>query len=822
MIQTEAHKTKMINDLRYTVRLLRKTPGFTFATIGVMALGLSLYLSSATLGKMMSDEPLPFPDGDRYVSLKSIYSPSVFDVGQHNFDLYTFNQLREVSESYSALGAFHLNTSAISNEESARQYSSAIISVELLNATQQAPLLGRGFTPNDSLIDADRVALISHTVWQDFYNGDPQVIGRTSLIDGELHSIIGVMPEEFHFPLKQDIWTPLVVSDAIQPTQGIPVSIAGVLADGIDSSIAELEINSLYTQILDRFPESYLEGEHRVFPFASLNWAKASPMNDLAFVVEATGLIILGLTIINLSSLLLIRSTARQSELQIRSSVGASRLQLSKQVLSESLIICLAGLFLGLLLTSILLPLVQSQMENEVGRLDFWFNLSLDFGALSTGVLLTLIVWFVSGMLAAYRAFKSDTGPNSISTNKTTSNKGDARANRAIVVVELVFTCFLLICCGAVIYLFDDFAKTDFGFAKEEYVVAEVQLDAPLYSSAQNHIAYLDNLERSIQSLPNVLATSITTAPPGANGTDGFYNLDDRDLARNQQLPSMMSIWTKPDYFELLSFQISEGRGFDITDTSDSSAVTIISDEFAASLWPNETAMGKQIVSVHEGIEERLTVVGTFPGIMQYPIELNIARPALYRPISQSRTNSYSLIAQVSNVSSLSELRQQFESAAASVDRRVVLRNFNSLDAEIAGFLGVNKVVVQIFIAFGLATLLLAAIGIYGVIARSIATRTREIGVRRALGSSNNGIVYRYLKQGANFLLVGFLLGGLPASLIMVAAVPALFSGIDLVNFVIVISLTVVLIMSALVLMSSLIPARKAIALEPGDALRYE
>ncbi|MCG8414766.1 MAG: ABC transporter permease, partial [Pseudomonadales bacterium] len=585
----------MFNDFKYSFRLLRKTPGFTFTTLGVMALGLSLYLASATLGRMMSDQPLPFPDGDRYVSLKSIISPSFVDVGHNNFDLYTYNQLKEISASYSALGAFNLSTAALSYEESVRQYSSTRISSELFNATQQAPVLGRSFTDDDAVSGAGRVAVISYTIWQEFYNADPDVIGHTDLIDGEVHTIIGVMPEGFHFPLKQDVWTPLIISEGILPNQGMPVSIAGILAEGIDHAAAELELNALYSQIIEDYPESYREAEHRVLPFASLNWSKASPLNDLAFVVEATSLIILALTVVNLSSLLLIRSTARQTELQIRSSVGANRLQLSKQVLAESLIICLLGFVLSLLFTSILLPVVQSQMEYEVGRLDFWFNLALDLEALATGIVLTLIIWIASGLLAAYRAYKSDSGLTLNASNKGVTGSGSTKTSRAIVVVEMVFTSFLLVCCGAVIYLFEDFADTDFGFSTNDYVIANVRLDTPAYDDTQRQLAYLDNLKRNIQSLPNTVAASITTSPPGETGANGFYDLDDRDLTQNGQLPPMMSIWTEPGYFEHLGFQITQGRSFDNTDTSDSTAVVIVTDQFAETLWPDDTAIGKQI-----------------------------------------------------------------------------------------------------------------------------------------------------------------------------------------------------------------------------------
>ncbi len=812
----------VIEDLIYTLRLLRKSPGFTFTTLVVMALGLSLYLASATLGRMMSNQPLPFPDGDRYVSLKSIISPSFVDVGQNNFDLYTYNQLKEISDNYSVLGAFNLSNAALSNDETIRQYSSTSISIEFFNATQQAPLLGRSFTDDDSAIDAGKVALISYTVWQEFYNADPGVVGRADLIDGEIHTIIGVMPEGFHFPLKQDIWTPLIVSEGMLPNQGAPVSIAGILTNGTDSAAAQLELNTLYSQIIEDFPESYREAEHRVLPFASLNWSKASPMNDLAFVVEATSLIILGLTVVNLSSLLLIRSTARQSELQIRSSVGANRFQLSKQVLAESLIICLIGFVLSLSFTSILLPVVQSQMENEVGRLDFWFNLALDLEALATGIGLTLVIWMASGLLAAYRAFNSDSDLSLNASSKGVTGSGSTTTSRAIVVIEMIFSCFLLVCCGAVIYLFDNFADTDFGFSTNNYVIANVRLDTPEYTDTQTQLTYLDNLKNNIQSLPNTVAASITTAPPGENGPNGFFDLDDRDLTQNGQLPSMMSIWVEPDYFELLGFQITQGRSFDITDTSDSAAVVILADQFAETLWPDDTPIGKQIKSVHEGAEEWLTVVGTFPGILQYPIELSFGRPAFYRPIAQTQVNNYSLVAEVSGELSLNELRQQFESAAAATDRTIVFSHFNSLDAEITGFLGVNKVVMQIFIAFAIATLFLATIGIYGVIARSITMRTQEIGVRRALGSSNNGIVSRYLRQGINFLLVGLLVGALPACYIVVAAIPRIFGGIDAINLLSVVSVAVTVIMCSLILISSFIPARKAVALEPGDALRYE
>jgi predicted permease len=812
---------QIVQDIKYAFRLLRNTPVSTAVTMTVLVLGLSLYLASYSTSKMMTDEPMPFPDGDSYVSLKTIVAGPGSDNGFNNYDQYAYNFLKNNAQSYSTVGAFTRKSIAISDGDYARRYSGAAITSELLAATSALPVLGRIFTAEDSAIDAVKVVLLGHAVWQESYAGDIDIIGKVAQIGGRSHTIIGVMPAEFQFPLHEDLWLPMHISESSQPGEE-PLSIVGILKEGISHSAAGVELNELMQQLIAEYPTSYNNRTELVVPYASLQWLKSSRIGDLAYLMTTMTSIILALTVINLSSLLFIRSTSRQQELVVRSSVGASRFQLAKQVLLESFVICISGLLLSLIFSTVMLRILQAQMSNFI-ELDFWFNLRLDSGAVLTGVVTTTIVWLASGLLGAFKAYRSELGGSSGSeaVNIGSGKHGKSVTTKLIVTAEMILSCFLLICCGFLIYLMQHITSTNVGVTTENYSVATFNLSLPDYNDQQSQSAYLDTLTQNILLISGITSAAITSAVPGQPGLGGNYGIGDRDLEVNDQFPSQTSVWIDSDYFNTIGIDVLQGRSFDGSDTEDSDRVVVISQEFASQLWPGDSAIGKQISRRLSEGEQLLTVVGTIPTLLQFPFRTQLASPALYLPLSQELSPRLFVIVEHESQLSGSDLELALNLAAGNADQRIPLYDFQTLNQKISSILGIADLIAPIFSVIALAALFLASIGIYGVVARSIFQRTHEIGVRRALGSSDSRIVAQFVRQGLLYLLTALVVGGVPACLIVLTAIPS-FIEIAPTEFLPMVLSTVVLVMMLLILAASYLPASRVVRIEPGDALRYE
>ncbi len=801
-------------NLVYTLRLLRKTPVFTAVTFCIIAVGLSLYMGANTLATTIVDKPLPFPDGGRYVTLKT--TANNIESGVHNHDLYTFNELRNTSSNYSTLGAFRIASFVFTDGDYARRYQGAAISEELITAMGVVPLLGRSFEPADSIQGAEKVVLIGHTVWQDYYGGSPDIIGQPSQINGENYTIVGVMPAEFQFPMVESVWLPLATSAAVSPGEGEALSIVGVLESGTNRIEATAEISALVARLAEDYPEFYANRSEAVAPYVSIMTDSRIALGTMLNVIT---LCILALMIINLSSLLFIRSAARQHELAVRSSVGAVGWHLAKQILMESFLICCGGLLVGLVLTLFILDFLKSGLINTLPFTTFWQTMDFDLPTFLTGVMATLVTWLASGLFVAFKAYHTDSATVLSSGDKVATRRSENVMIRVIVTAEVILSCFLLICGGAVIYLANQLAQTDYGVSTENYLIATVNLTAPGYDNPQDRQRYLQDLDERLLEIPGVTAATFTTTPPGLSGQTGNYDLEDRDLTTNDQLPAQGTIWISDAYFNDLGIELLDGREFEVTDTANTEPVVVINDVMARQLWGDESALGRRIQAISNGQGEWLTVIGVIPRIVQNVYGNDL--PTLYRPVTQNQTGDFFLMVKHQDQVDLLELEESIKVAAANIDREIPLERFRTLDRELYLSQGGVDLFADMFSGFSVATLLLAAIGIYSVIARTIVQRTRDIGVRRALGSSNTKIILRFIRQGSYFLASGIIAGTIPACLIIVSFIAGNFGGNAFVFLPGVVA-GVVAVMTFIVLLSCYLPARRAVELEPGDALRYE
>ncbi|MCG8415052.1 MAG: ABC transporter permease [Pseudomonadales bacterium] len=816
---------QILSDLSYSLRLLRKTPLFTGITLLIIVLGLSLYTTAYTVEQILTDKPMPYPDGGRYVALKTVYENSGNERGLNNHSEYSYRYIEANSESFSSLHAYTMSSYVLSDGEYARTFSGAALEWEFLQTAAVTPILGRTFNQADAVPGAEKVVLIGESVWESYYNSDPNIVGHTSRIDGEPATIIGVLPSSFQFPIWEEVWVPLSISATPAPPDGSvfdtssAISLVGILDSGVDLEGASNELEAVVSQLASAFPETFGDRSEYLAPYTSVNQDRGF---NLGRIISFVTLVVLALSVINLSSLLFIRSRGRQHELAVRSSVGASGRELAKQVLLESFIICFAGFLLSLLLSVALNEALNYLFVNSMGLLPFWFVMSLQTEAVAVCLFFTVVIWLAAGLPMAIHAHRNQTAVLLSSSNKGTQSSGHNFTAKVVVAAEVVLSFFLLVCCGATIYLAALVLDVEFDLDTERHMVASFNLNSPDYSAEAERVRYIQSLIERVQEIPEVTLAAVSTAPPGKFGLAANYELEDRDLAFNDQLPTLRSIWISDSYFNSLNIELRSGREFTGSDTGNSTSVTVIQQNLADTLWPGDSALGKRIGVTRQGETEWLTVVGVVSNVLQSSFNLSEIPPSIYRPISQSTPTNYYLVAQFQTDISAADLERQLRVATGNVDRNIAVDNFRLLQREIEISQSGLDVLEPIFLTLSFATLILAGIGIYGVIARSITLRRHEIGVRRAVGSADYAIVLRFLRQGAAFLLIGAVVGGAAATLAITGVVSSLSSNASYSAFLPTTFLAVILLMGALIFLACYVPAKKAINLEPGDALRYE
>jgi putative ABC transport system permease protein len=804
------------SDLQYAVRLLWKRPGHTLTTLFVMALGLALYLASYSYVRSHKNIPMPFPDGDSYVVLKAVDPILEYDVWQDAFDQYTYERLKSASDKYSLLAAIQFSSATFSDDGNyAKQYSAAALPAELLSATSVKPELGRLLTPADSDSGAGNVVIISHGVWQDYYGGDPAIVGSSTRINRESYTVIGVMPEGFAFPVQQDLWFPLRLANAFQPGGGNRVSIAGILGPGIGMDAAEAELDGLVRQLAHEYPDDYAVRTVLVTPYAEAIEASISPVYLMMLILA---FIVLALSVVNLSALLLMRSTARKEELALRAAVGAGGLELVKQVLLESALICFLGLALSLAGSKFLLQGMQSLTATP----SFWHTSEVSLQTILVGAAVTFGIWLCTGLVVAYRAWRTDPSSMLSSANKGAGDGGGGKTSVVIVAAEVTLTCFLLVAIGVTVVVTNNLAVTDFGTPTQNTVFATFDLANVDREDKRRQLGFADGLIREVLEVPGISEAAITTSVPGMTGRSGTYRYNDYVASEdNEELPAQATVWVSDNYFDALGISLVEGRGFDESNSEASTNVVIITDKFARQLWPEQSPLGKSFVSVMNDEEVTLTVVGLIPDTLKQDVAVNPSRPMpiLYRPLAQGTPTRVFLVVKHEPQLTLAEVEQAIRTAGASVDRNVALESFRALDEYLEnGDIAKVMAILQMII---FATLFLAVIGIYAVLERSVSQRTREIGIRRALGSTDFRIFLTFIKLGVYILLFGTIVGGLSALAVWIFGLIALGSS-SLIYLLPIIWAGVTLLMLSIIAVACYIPVRGAISRDVADTLRDE
>lgn len=795
--------TRLAADLRYAVRTLRRSPGFTLVATLTLAIGIGATTTIFSVLNAVVLQPLAYPDPDRLVWVsETTPDGSDFSASEPNY-----LDFRDRARSFAHLAAATDREVTLLGEGEPERLAGAAVTANYFSVFGVEPALGRTFLREEDAAGAP-VVVLSHRLWRSRFGADAGISGRTVDLKGAPHTVVGVMPADFVAPGDPALWLPLAPSPHAERDDHA-LMIIGRLARGATPDGAAAELRGIARQLGEAHPESNGGWSVRLLSLRE-RLVGGDLTRTLWILMGAVGLLLL-LMSANIANLLLARGAARRREMGLRVALGAGRGRIVRQLLTESLLLSVTGMTAGLLLAAWGVPLVQLLLPAGTPRAN---EIRVDGAVLGFAVAASLLVGLLFGLFPAIQASSADVRASLQEGSRATS-AGGRRIRDALVVGELALAMTLLVAAGLLTNSFLRLQQVDTGFAEGNVLAVPLSLPGPQFEEHGEMARFLAATEARIAALPGVTAVGATNvAPLSGSGTAVNLSVDGRPAGPGE---TSFARWRSvtPGFFRAAGVRLLRGRGLEPADfRADAPAVIVVTEAFAADLFPGEDPIGRRVAMGVNGTNWR-TIVGLVEDVRD--IELAEApQPLFFLPEMGGWPWMTLLVRTTANPESLAPaVRREIwrldptvaiptvEPLAASRSRAVVGPRFNVL------LMG----------GFAAVALVLAVLGIYGIMTHAVVQRTREIGIRMALGARPGQVLTRVLGRGVRLILVGVGLGALAALGFARLLGSLLFDTppADAVTFV-----ATALLLGVAALASAWIPARRAARSDPLEALRHE
>jgi predicted permease len=807
-----------MNDIQYALRLLVKKPGFTLLTTLVMAVGVGLSVFLFSMFNTMIFKNLPFNDSDRLVRFHITQDGAEI---QEGVDLHDYADIKTNLQGVELFGAYkELNVNA-SGRAGARRYRAVKTEAGIFQLSRTAPLLGREFNAQDNLAGNEDVVVIGYEVWQAQFGGDEKVIGQTLRVDGKTHRVIGVMPHGYWFPDNTDLWLPLR-QDFIAIERGKGDKLVGVALR--QKKYSQDNINRQLDVIMQRIAARYPETNKGKGTY--INAFQRGTERDgieVVYSMQIAALLILLLASINVGNLLYSRAIERSKETAIRVALGAPRARLISQMLWESAIICSLGGLIGLLVLAWGLEVVAVTVATFfVDKPAFWWDFGIDAYTLKIFFGFVIGTILATGLLPAWKSSGADFNAVLRDGTRGALGKKSGRLNRVLVISEIFLSMTVLIAAATMVVGAFKVSFADFGVNNNNILTARVLLRDTHYQSPEQKIQFVTTLAAQLENSAGIGKVMIASALPGDWSWTPRIALDGKEYAQTQgnAYPTANYIMLTPDSLAKLGVELKAGRFFGNSDDGMGKTTVIVTDSFAAAHFPGEPALGKRLRVVDaEGHEYQwLTIVGVIKHTLYGDANSASGKlPSVFRPFSQSPKNDFTIAVEMK--SERATVIRTLRSSIAAIDPELPLFQIEDYADKMKRNAAPIRFISSIFMIFGLAAVVLAGTGIYGVMSNTISQRTQEIGVKRALGAQDEQITRQFLLTGIKQLLWGGI-PGVAAGCAMAFAMAHVI-GIAAADLIIIVTFMASII-AAVVILATYLPTRRALQLEPGDALRYE
>jgi putative ABC transport system permease protein len=795
-----------LQDLRYSARMLLKKPGFTSIVALTLALGIGANTAIFSVLNGVLLKPLPFNEPERVVM---VWNRMTEAAGGDRTPLAVSDLLdwRAQSRSFESVGAFRDQFVNYIGGATPERVRGAGVTANFFSILGVQAALGRAFLPGEDLPGAQRVALISDTFWRTHFAADPQVIGRSINLSGVSFSIVGVAPAALNFPNKEvEVWTALQLQ---QPTKRGPYFLGGVarLRPGVSLEHARVEANTL---------RSSLENQQFNFNIIPVNEYIVGDVRAALLTLLIAALLVLLIAVANVANLSLVRAAERVKEISIRTALGESRGRAVRQLLTESVLLALVGGALGTFCAFWCVKLLLQLAPGDLPRSD---QIGIDANVLGVTALISLLTGVVFGLAPIWQSSRLNI--NAVLKEGGRGNSESASRKRwrnMLVISELALAAMLLIGAGLLVKSLWRLLHVDTGANAERVLTMQLALRGTRYTGPLQVESFYSRLLELVAPLPGVRAAAISNSlPPNNHDESDDFAIEGRPVAPEQALPIAYMIRVSPDYFRLLEIPLRRGRYFTTADSANAPLVAVISETTARQFFPNEDPIGKRINLVDAGEPIWWNIIGVV-GDVKYNGLARKTEPAVYQPVIQASSSSGFFIVKTDIANPLA-LTASVRSQINSLDSELPISQVSTLEQRMADSVAQPRFRTTLVALFAALALILACIGIYGVISYSVAQRTHEIGIRIALGAQRGDVLKMILKQGVKLALIGVGIGMSAAVALTWLMNTLLFDvkATDPMAFV-----TTALLLAGTVLLACWLPARRATKVDPLVALRHE
>lgn len=802
-------------DLKHASRLLRKSWGYSLLCAGVVTLSVGLTIWAWVISQDQMLRPLGLPDSGDWYSVQ-IAADATAPPRSISVDAYTYQELIASSRAADHLGAYANKRVVLSEGQASTNLRAAVISPRLL--AKVVPLRGRTFHESDAQPGAPATAIISFDTWQNYFAADPAIIGKTARMDAAPVQIIGVMRKEFYALADFELWLPLRMEPLARPGDSkMILSPFVVPQEGRNLHAVLNEMRSVVDRVNKDYPDLFNPGRHvLLIPGHRMFSSNGTPILVMMICISAAVLL---LGAVNISFVFLARLLDRSRELAMRTAVGSSRARLLGQCLLETSLIVLVGLAVGYGLASLGVRWVEWDRNAwaqtlAIGR--FPAVTALQVGHLIAAVVFATVIWLVSTLIPAWRISRQDPAAVLAGSGKgSPTGGGRNRSAKVLVGLQVTVSCLVLVVCATMVLAVNQEINKPTGLDSARVLVttSPTVLTARIEEPAPR-LQYLEDLKAAIESRISGVVVAFASATP-TRPSRVPASIETQQGSQKQGAFSLPVAVVSEEYFELLGLKLRSGRLFDRTDNDGSLDVAVVDENLAARYWPGQDVLGKRVRLDPSENGPWLTIVGVVSGVASAPYARD-RTGVVYRSLRQEPPSSFHLLARVPDTAT--DTRAALRAAAFTVDRDLPLNNLQTLDDYLTAVEASYKGIIPVLTVIALITALIAASGLVGLISRSVAQRTQEVGIRRALGATPRGVVSLFLRQGAWYLSTAFVGVGLG-----IMVLPPLSRVItNVLDYSVPVAVGVVVFMAILILVASYLPSRRAVALEPHDALRYE
>jgi len=820
----------LLASLRSTARGLRRSPGFFLLAILTLGLGIGANAAIFTVVDAVLIRPLPYPEPERLVSVMHTAPGVGFDVLEHSDA--TWLLYRKHNKVLEDLGIFWDGSVALTGGREPERVGAAGMSPSVFGILRVPPALGRSLIEEDGGPGGEPVLVLSHGLWQRLFSGDPEALGKTLRVDGVSRRVVGVMPEGFHFPAADtELWLPLVVDPANLSVSNFNYPGIGRLRPGVSIEQAGRDLSALVWRI----PELGGEINRGMLEQARMAMIvrpyRDEMVGDLArtlwLLLGSVGIILL-IAGANVANLYLVRAEGRQREVAVRTAIGATRGEIARVFLGESVGLALVGGLAGLALAAAGVRLLLALKPEGIPRLE---EVGIDGAVVAFTLLLSLLMGLFIGGLAVLRYGSPDLVPALKEGGRGgTAGKARHRARQGLVVAQVALALLLLVGAGLMLKSFWGLAGVDPGVKPEGVLTLRLDLPESEYPDVHVTARFVDRLLEKVRAIPGVeRAGTINVLPLTGFRDNSAHSIEDHPLPPDTVPPVLGTRFISPGYFEAMGIPLLAGRGFDRIDPQKRSAEVLVSKSVADRFWPGRSPLGRRLTPGLPKDGRWATIVGVVGDVREEGLHKPVAE-AVYYPLvrldlegegqEEWVPRSFSLVVQgIRGDGDPMSLARPVQQAIWSLNPNLPLAQVRSMEQVVERSMARTSFTLLLLAIGAAVALLLGAVGIYGVISYVVSQRTQEIGVRMALGAKRADVSGMILKEGLALALLGIGLG-LAGALGITRFMRALLfevSTTDPATFA-----AVPLLLAAVALLASYLPARRAAGVEPLEAIRYE